>query len=212
MKSYQSWAIFVVLTIIPPSFSDNTDSTFLLGDEFRKDPSPQKQLVVYVVDNLSSISREYLDSSVKICHQVLNEDALLANGTSEVVEFKDNLKKFLQKYDVSDRNVETNFNLIGELAIILEKYFKMSEDNMTPVSKIILNILNEYRSDFENINNESVRKYTLLVDGFSDMFAQSKDHMGAQALVWFEKFKSFSKFSDRFRALLDYIVEIRINS
>ncbi|KNC27096.1 hypothetical protein FF38_12686 [Lucilia cuprina] len=204
MPAYQIFAIFLIFCLTPTSFGRSAINFNAVEEQVRTNTTPRKPVLVYAFDNLSSLGREYISRGVEISRNILKDEELTANDKPEVETFKNNLKQFVEKYDNSKRDVQDIWILIEDYGDIWQKYYKMPEDKKSPEAKFILDILNKYGCESNNI--EYANKFHVFADAFVEKFEESKDQMDKDSLIWLEQFKALTKFSNKFPAVIEYVI------
>ncbi|KNC27112.1 hypothetical protein FF38_12690 [Lucilia cuprina] len=207
MKASKIFSIFVLILQTQTSFcKPNEESTSIseLEDDLRNDSLPQKQMIVIAYDQLMALGREYIDRSAEISRNILKDESLMLNEKPEVVEFKKNLKVFVESNDNSKKkDVFTIWTLISVYVQTIENYVELSEEKITPESKFILEIINKY--DCHTVNMEYRRKFNVTVDDFTRKFEEHKEHMNEHVLQWFKTFKALTKFDEKLETLTDFM-------
>ncbi|XP_037825575.1 uncharacterized protein LOC119613618 [Lucilia sericata] len=206
MKTNQIFVIFVILFLTPSCFGRYNPNLLALEKQIHSSTSPQKQILVYAFDQLGLLGKEYIARSVQIGRNILKDESLATNSQPEVEKFKNDLHIFIEKYDNSNENVQTIWNLMEVYGNIVQKYFKMSEKKKTPETKLILGILKKYGCESNNI--EFVMKFHEFADDLIKKFEESKEHMDKHSLEWLDHFKTLNKFGDRYPAIMHYIIRM----
>ncbi|KAI8121034.1 hypothetical protein FF38_12679 [Lucilia cuprina] len=205
MKANIIAGIIVVLSLLQTTFTKpvEEDEISSFEEELRNNPSPRKQLQIYVYDNLRSLIKDYAASSVHNSRNILKDDALLGNENPEVLEFKNDLTKYVDSYESSKKDVVKLYSLIGLYLKTTEDYLQMPEEKMSSESKLILELLNKY--ECENLNMEFIKKFDVFVNSFINKFEDAEEYMSKELLQWFEEFKLRPKL-DKFNSFIVFIM------
>ncbi|XP_065357470.1 uncharacterized protein LOC135951710 [Calliphora vicina] len=209
MTARKMYTIFMVLFLIQAAFCqplDNSENTIVSTDKTPEiEPKPSLKLVIYLADNLISLGQKYTAKSYNVSRLLLNDETLNANTKPEVLEFKTNLKTFIENYDAS-KDVTPNWDIMETYANITEYYFGLTDENTTPEATFIVDLLNKYHC--KELEMEFVSEVEPFVKNFKQMFEENKVNLDKPLLDWYENFETITDFQERFNAFNTFILMV----
>ncbi|XP_065357410.1 uncharacterized protein LOC135951654 [Calliphora vicina] len=208
MFSNKSINLFVILLLAQLAFgkpADENVSTVYDPDEeeYRKDPSPKTQFVVYTYDNIMALAKPYAADAVQLSLNILKDESFKANEKPEVMEFRKTLQMFVNKYELT-RNMQKVWDFIDVYDNAIDHYYELPDEKRTTETQFILDILNKYEA--KNLEQTFVKQLDVFIEKFMKKFNDTKEHLDSDMLVWYENFKTLKDFKERYRALIAFIL------
>ncbi|XP_065358487.1 uncharacterized protein LOC135952464 [Calliphora vicina] len=197
MFSFNIFKVLAMLLLVQLAYGKPLkENNFIFdADKHRNDTSPQIQLLVYTSDNLANLSQQFIANATAVCRNILKDESFRANETPEVQLFKNNLTMFVQNYE-SPKDLQTNSDPMQYFVKTITYYLELPEDNRTPESTFILDMLNKY--EIKNMKENYVKQFDEFIEKFKQRFEETKEHFDNNMLQWYERFKTLTDFGDRF--------------
>lgn len=120
----------------------------------------------------------------------------------EILEFKQNLTTFAE---ILDKKRLTNevIDTIRTFAILADHYLTISDEEMTPDSKFIKQLLNKYH--VENLENNFKENFGDFIENLKFLVDKAKNILSKPLLSWYEKFKDIKDFVKQIESLTEFI-------
>ncbi|XP_065358531.1 uncharacterized protein LOC135952495 [Calliphora vicina] len=201
--AFKLFTIFLVLFLIQAAFGKSIDSSKSAESvEEKESIKPKHLLFIYAAGSFLQLIQQFSDKAADSSRQLLKDDSLLANDQPEVLEFKQNLTMFVEKYD-ANKETEEVFDIMELYGQTVDHYFDLDDDELTPESTFILDVLNKYKH--KEIQAEFIKEFDEFVEKFKQIFEKSKSQLGEPELEWYEKFQTLTDFVKRIEALGNFI-------
>lgn len=126
---------------------------------------------------------------------------MLASVEPEVLEFKQNLTKFIEDFDKKDSN--DIFDSINTIVSISDHYLNLSDEEIMPEPKLIKKLLNKYHA--EDVEDHFRKNFAKYADNLASLFDRAKDYLDKPWLDWYEKFKGINDFVEQIEALSEFV-------
>lgn len=168
----------------------------------RKNPTPAQKLLLYTYDNLVAMGNQYATNAVNVSRKILKDESMVASDKPEIMEFKKNLTMFVKKYE-SVKNPTVMWDVLDIYSNTTDYYLEISEEKVTPESKLIVDTLNKYNT--KNVVMEFARQFIVFMDNFTKMFEENKMYLEKPMLDWYEKYKAITDVEEKIDAFADFI-------
>ncbi|XP_037825574.1 uncharacterized protein LOC119613617 [Lucilia sericata] len=209
MTTFKIYAFFMVLFLAQALvYAKPLQDTFHFFDtseeeiKIRENPTPKQQLLLYTFDNFVYLGKHYGDNAVEVSRHILKDDSLVGNDKPEVLQFKKNLIQFMENYECNS-NPQLMWDYIDVYSDLTEKYAHITDDNVTPESSYISELLKKYNA--RDIAIKFANEFQMFMDNFVNMFEANKEHLKKPMLDWYEKFKTLTDFEDKLDSFTGFL-------
>ncbi|KAM7351563.1 uncharacterized protein ACRADG_004357 [Cochliomyia hominivorax] len=202
MAAYKTFILLVALISVQVIFAKPVENNFTPEDSSEEVDSTKFFLILYTGTNFINLVKKPVNEAYKMCQKLLKDEELLASKDREVIEFKNNITKFLENYDADD-DMDKMFENFDYFVNATMPYLELPKDKETPQSEFIVRILNKYK--VKDYKIEFMKDFDKFVDNFKTMFEASKTGMKKPVLDWYEKFKTLNAFEEKFESFGEFV-------
>ncbi|XP_037825582.1 uncharacterized protein LOC119613624 [Lucilia sericata] len=210
METNNIYTFFMVLFLIQISltYTKPVKDTYQFYDtseedrNIRTNPTVKQKLLLFTYDSFISLGLQYANNADVVSNRILNDESLMTNTNPEILEFKNKLKQFVEKYE-SSRNIRIVWDLIDMYTAAVEKYFDIPEDKVTPETSYILELLKKHKGI--DVATRFAAEFKKFENNFVSMFEENKEHLEKPMLDWYEKFKSINTTEKKIDAFSGFL-------
>ncbi|XP_065357766.1 uncharacterized protein LOC135951937 [Calliphora vicina] len=163
MASYKIYTLFLLFILTQSIYSrpiDESSEELEIEEaiqEIKANGTDSEKLILSRMGNFMFIPQKYAAKIVNTTKYLLKDETLLENKQPEVIEFKNKLNLFLDKYDPS-ASLQSIHVTMDYLFNITQPYLELTEDEQTPNSKFINDLLNKYNFSKFSITMDELEK------------------------------------------------------
>ncbi|XP_037825577.1 uncharacterized protein LOC119613619 isoform X2 [Lucilia sericata] len=182
-------AAFAKVLVLDPSYKLD-----LFEERYRRDHYLQKRFIIYTYDHLMDLSGPYAACAFDVCRNILKDEEFMANDKPEVLEFRKKLKMFVEKYQ-SSKDLRTTWDIVDIYDDAVDCYYMMADENKTPESQFIIDILNKYEA--KNIEEKFMNQFNDFNTVFMIKFEEEKEHFDGDMVEWYESYKQLDDSEEK---------------
>ncbi|KAM7351625.1 uncharacterized protein ACRADG_004399 [Cochliomyia hominivorax] len=183
--------------------SDYAAQDFKSGiDEMKQNASPYEKLVLLAVENYNHLPKKFAQNIFNITKNLLNEEALINSDKTEILEFKNKLNEFLQKYDTPDESMASKG--IDNFTKLVKYYYDLPEDKITMETVIIKDLLDKYECN--RLEENMSADMEIFVKKFIKIFEDNKEEFDKIFLEWYDEFLKANNIQRKIGLIVDFML------
>lgn len=148
------------------------------------------------------IGQHFSKAAVKVCRQVLKDEAIVSNHHHDVMEFKKNMTLFVEKVE-HNHKPKAIWDILEIYTDTIDNFTEIPEGQETAESKVIVEVLEKY--NYRNAALEMAKDFKKFMDDFIKMFEKNKADLEKPLLDWYEKYQTLNAFEKKIEAMTDLI-------
>ncbi|KNC27101.1 hypothetical protein FF38_12697 [Lucilia cuprina] len=125
---------------------------------------------------------------------MLNDKSLEFPIQQEIFNFKENINNLIENYN-NDLTFIANIMSINDFVEVVEYYLNLTEKQLTPETKIIVEILKKYKC--QELNDDYEMDLKIFIKDFENKFEANKMHLDEPLLEWYKHFKSLEDYEEQ---------------
>ncbi|XP_037826155.1 uncharacterized protein LOC119614125 [Lucilia sericata] len=203
---YNINSLFLLVFLIQSAYSIPLEDSYSTNDASLNKPKenllPQQKLLHYVGTNFLLLAEEYATKYTDISRAILKDETLLSERTPEVEKFKNKLIEFVENYE-NQKNLPQNMNIMEIFANTTEYYYKLTEEEHTMETRLILKLLNKY--NYKEIEKDIAKDFEPFIENFEQFFEEYEGHWNKALRDWYTKFKTLKEFEHKLEAFSEFM-------
>ncbi|XP_065358417.1 uncharacterized protein LOC135952421 [Calliphora vicina] len=177
-------------------------------DERRIFGSSFDKIFIFSMDSLVTIPQQYAANATNATRYLIKDDAFEVSDQSEVLEFKNKLTVFLDKYDPSTSNMKSIYKSMNAFANIIDHYFELPLAQVTEESKFIIELLNKYNC--KNVSMPFMKYLETFINNFNVILQGHKKFIGKKYLDQFEEIMTLTKWQEQMESKDEFVDMLKI--
>lgn len=173
--------------------------------QLKINPTPAEKLVLLTIEHFRSIPKQCADLAIDTSKKLLKDQTLVNSNEPEMLVLKQNLTKFVNKYNSPTEAQATK--ILDKYEHLINAYYAEPKDVRSKETQFIVDLLDKYEAkDVFTKGNLYMEEF---LGKFDKMFQEYKQGFEKPILDWYVKFQE-GNLQQKIALIIDFMFLIKL--